>query len=211
MPLKSFFQKIRFRFEFFYETTPSPIFGAKRTMWCVSRKKYHERRVQSLLPKTPPKSFFRKTRFRSDFFYKTTLHLFSRPNKLCGAFRDKIVRDKNFACFCLKNPQNSFSEKHISSLNFFTKPPPHLFSRPNGLCGAFQGKIDPDKNFTGFCLKRPQNCFSAKHVSRPNLFTKPPRTYFRGQIDYVTRFEAKLSQTKTSFCFALNAPEIVFV
>ena len=138
-------------------------------------------------------------------------HLFSGPNGLCGTFLGKIVLDENFAYFCLKHPRNIFFEKHVSSLNFFTKPPPHLFSRPNGLCSAFQGKIVPDKNFTGFCLKRPQNCFSAKHVSGPNLFTKPPHTYFRSQIDYVTRFEAKFSQTKSSFGFALNAPKIVFV
>ena len=100
--------------------------------------------------KRPRNRFSEKTRFRSEFFYKTTLHLFSQPNKLCGAFQGKIVQDKNFARFCLKHPRNSFSEKRVSGLNFFTKLPPHPFSGPNGLCGAFQGKIVPNKNFTGF-------------------------------------------------------------
>ena len=94
-----------------------------------------------------PKSFFLKTRFRSEFIYETTPDLFSRPNRLCGAFRGKIVPDENFARFYLKRPRNHFHVKHVSSLNFFTKLPPHLFSGPNGLCGTFRDKIVPDENF----------------------------------------------------------------
>jgi hypothetical protein len=113
----------------------------------VSRKNCPGRKLRWLLPKTPPKSFFRKTRFRSKFIYKTTPHLFSQPNKLCGAFRGKIVPGENFTRFCLKRPRNRFRVKHVSSPNFFTKLPPHLFSGPNGLCGTFRGKIVSDENF----------------------------------------------------------------
>ena len=51
---------------FFTKHPLLPIFEAKRTMWRVSRGRLH-----SLLPKTPPKSFFRKTRFRSELIYET--------------------------------------------------------------------------------------------------------------------------------------------
>ena len=161
--------------------------------------------------KTPPKSFFRKKTFSVRIFLQNhPAPIFPTKQTMWRVSRQNCPGQK-LRSLLPKTPRNSFSEKRVSGLNFFTKPPPHLFSRPNGLCGAFQGKIVPDKNFTGFCLKRPQNCFSAKHVSGPNLFTKPPHTYFRSQIDYVTRFEAKFSQTKSSFGFALNAPKIVFV
>ena len=80
-PPKSFFRKTRFWSEFFYETTPSPIFRAKWTMWRVSRQNCPGRKYRSLLPKTPSKSFFRKTRFRSEFFYKTA------PSHIFGAKR----------------------------------------------------------------------------------------------------------------------------
>ena len=114
----------------------------------ISRQNCPWQKLHWLLPKTPSKLFFRKTRFRSEFIYETTPHLFSRPNRLCDAFQGKIVPDKNFVRFCLKRPRNRFRVKHVSSSNFFTKPPPHLFSGPNGLYGTFRGKIVLDKNFT---------------------------------------------------------------
>ena len=163
MPPKSFFRKTGLQSEYFYEIAPSPIFRAKRAMWLNSNWK-----LRSLLPKMPLKSFFWKIRFRSELFYEIAPYLFSRPNGLCGSFRGK-----NSALFCLKRPQNHFFEKHVSSLNFFSKPPPHPFSGPNR------------------CLKRPRNRFYEKYVSSPNIFAKPPLTYFRGQIDYVACFEVK--------------------
>jgi hypothetical protein len=63
-------------------------------------------------------------------------------------------------------PKNTFQ-------SVFTKSPPHLFLGPNRLCGTFRGKIFTDKNFPQFCLKRPRNCFSEKHVSCPFLQNRP--------------------------------------
>ena len=74
-----------------------------------------------------------------------------------------------------KTPRNRFSEKPVSSPNFFTKPPPHQFLGPNELCGSFRGE-----NSTRFCLKHPRNRFSKKHVFGPNLFTKLPPHLFSG-------------------------------
>ena len=46
-------------------------------------------------------------------------------------------------------------KKHVFVRNFLTKPAPYHFSGPNGLYGAFGGKIVPDENFAQFCLKSP--------------------------------------------------------
>ena len=47
------------------------------------------------------------------------------------------------------------TQKTVFDWNFFMKPAPYLFSRPNSLYGAFGGKIIPDENFAQFCLKSP--------------------------------------------------------
>jgi hypothetical protein len=51
------------------------------------------------------------------------------PSRIFGAKRTVLVRfgaklffHKNFPPFCPLSPQNRFSEKHVSGLNFFTKP-----------------------------------------------------------------------------------------
>ena len=126
----------------FTKSPPSPIFGAKQTMWHVSRQNFHERKLPSILPKAAPKLFFPKNTFPVRF-YKTAPHLFSRPDGLCGAFRGKIVTDENFTRFCLKRPLNHFFENHVSC-PFLRNRPPHLFLGPNRLCGAFRGKIFTD-------------------------------------------------------------------
>jgi hypothetical protein len=87
---------------------------------------------------------------------------------------------------------NVFFRKTISGL-FLRNSPIHPFFGPNGLCGAFRGKIVMDENFSSFCLKCPQNHLSEKHVSGSKLFTKPPFTYFRGQMDNVARLGANCS------------------
>ena len=76
----------------------------------------------------------------------------------------------------------SFSEKHVSGLNFFTKPSPHLFSEPNGLCGTFQGKISSDENITHFCLKCPPKLFFRKTRFWSEFFYKTvPSPIFRAK------------------------------
>jgi hypothetical protein len=119
-----------------------------------------------------------------------------------GRFRQKQAKFSSRTILPRNVPHSPFSEKYVSGLNFFTKPPLLLFSGPNGLCGSFQGKNITNEEFGHFCLKRPQNRFSEKHVFGPNFFTKPPCTYFCDQTNYVARFEAKLSRTKTSLAFA---------
>ena len=161
----------------FYETAPTPIFRAKQTIWHVLRQNGFGQKLRSLLPKTAPKSFFRKTHFRS-VSTKLPPHQFSGPNRLCGVFWGKIVTDENLPRFSLKRPRNRFSKKHISSLLQRNRPP-HLFFGPNELRGAFRGKIVTNKKFARFCLKRPRNRFSKKHVSGPFLQNCLPHLFSR--------------------------------
>jgi hypothetical protein len=57
-----------------------------------------------------------------NFLTKPPPHIFLGQNGPFGAFWGKTISHKNFAPFCLLSPQNSFSEKHVSGQNFFTKP-----------------------------------------------------------------------------------------
>ena len=90
-------------------------------------------------------SFFPKTSFRFEFFYKIAPHLFSWPNGLDGAIGGKSVPVRSFV----------LTKKDVFSLDFLTKPDPYLFSGQNWLFGAFGGKIVLDKNVAQFCLKSP--------------------------------------------------------
>jgi hypothetical protein len=69
----------------------------------------------------------------------------------------------------------------------FTKPPLHLFSGPNRICGAFRGE-----NLARFFLKRPRNRFFEKHVSVLIFLRNRSLTYFWGQMDFMAHFEVKL-------------------
>ena len=89
-------------------------------------------------------------------------------------------------------------KKYIFGPNFFTKLPPQLFSQPKTY-GAFRRKTVTDKNFAPFFLERPRNGFSEKHVFDLNFFTKTYLSYFRGQMDYMVRLEAKLFGSEVSF------------
>ena len=51
---------------------------------------------------------------------------------------------------------------------------------PNGLYGAFGGKTVSDENVAPFCLERPLNNFSEKHVFGPNFFYKNTPKLFSG-------------------------------
>ena len=172
-------------------------------------------------------------------------HLFSRPNGLCGAFRGKIVTDKNFALFCLKRPRNCFSEKHVSCsflrnrrLTYFRGKTDNVecfkvkLSWIRSLLPKTVPKSFSEKHVSSLFLRNPlspifgarqtmwhasrQNCHGRKLCSllpKPalkwffrktcfqSLFTKPPLTYFQGQKDYMTHFEAKLSRMRTSLAF----------
>jgi hypothetical protein len=123
----------------------SPIFEAKWNMWRVSIQNCLGRKLRSLLPKTAPKSFFQKTRFRS-VFTKPPPHL---PNGLYGAFRDKIVPNKNFARFCLKRPRNHFFQK-TRFRSVFTKPRLIYFGDQTDYVARFDTKLSWTKTSLGF-------------------------------------------------------------
>ena len=80
-----------------------------------------------------------------------------------------------------------FRETRFRSI-FFTKPPLHLFSRPNGLCGSFRGE-----NSTRICLKCSWNRFLKNTFLVWIFLQNRTLTYFWGQTDYVARFERKTS------------------
>jgi hypothetical protein len=151
MPLKLFFPKNTFSVHiFFMKSLPHLFLGPNGR---VSGQNCFGRKIRYFCLKRPQNRFSKKHVFGPFFFnfiylfflMKSHPHLFSGLNKLCEAFRGKIVLEENFATFCLKRLRNCFSKKHISRPIFFTKPLLHLFSGPNKLCGAFGAKL--------FCTK----------------------------------------------------------
>ena len=90
------------------------------------------------------------------------------------------------------------------------KPAPHLFSGPNWLFGAFEGKIVPDENFAQFCLKSPlklvfpKNTFSVwiflQNRTSPVFLAKQTRWPDWGQKCPEAKFRPS---KKTSFQFEL--------
>ncbi len=107
---KSYFWKARFRYEFFYYTTPQYLSGPNRLHGTIGGKIVPERSFVSL----------KKHDYVLNFFTKPPPHLFLGPNRPFGAFGGKTISHENFAPFCLVSPQNRFSEKHVSGPNFFT-------------------------------------------------------------------------------------------
>ena len=67
---KSFFPQTSFRFEFFYETAPSPIFGAKRTIWCVWGQNCSGRKTSLNFALKAPKFVFPKNTFSIRIFLR---------------------------------------------------------------------------------------------------------------------------------------------
>ena len=91
-------------------------------------------------------SFFQKSRFRFEFLYQITPHLFSWPNGLEGTIVGKSVPERSFV----------HPKKHVFGWNFLMKLVPFLFfCGPNWLYGAFGGKIVLNENFAQFGLKSP--------------------------------------------------------
>ena len=172
-------------------------------MWRVSRQNCHGRKLRSLLPNTAPKSFFRMASCEAIFFCKIA------PSPIFGAkwpmwrvSRQNCHRGKLRLLFCLKHPRNRFSKWRILRRYFFMKPPHHLFSGPNGLCGAFWGKFVANERFNLFYQKCPRNCFSWKHVFSSNFFTTLPPHLFSEPKTTMAHFEEKVSRQKTSLTFA---------
>ena len=136
----------------------------------------------------------------------STLTYFRGQTNYVVRLEAKLILTKISLIFALKRPQNGFSEKHVSSLNFFTKSPLYLFSRLKRLYDAFGDNIVLHKNFNHFCLKCPRNRFSQKHVSGPLLRNHPPHL-FRGQTDNMVRFKAKCGPFLRNFVLEQFCPQ----
>ena len=117
-------------------------------------KLFRTKTLLNFASKALSNSFFQKTRFRFEFFYKIAPHLFSWPNGLDGAIGGKSVPERSFV----------HPKKHVFGWDFLTKPVQYPFSAPNRLYGAFGGKIVPDENFAQFCLKSPLNFVFPKNT-----------------------------------------------
>ena len=128
-----------------------------------------DKNFATLCLKQPRNCFSKKHIFDTNFFTKPTLTYFLGQTDLWRVWEENCSRRK-LRYLLPKTPLKSFFQKTHFQTNFFTKPPPHLFLEPNELCDAFGVKIVLDKNFATFCLKRPRNRFSKKHVSDPNVF-----------------------------------------
>ena len=122
----------------------------------MGAKLFRTKTLLNFASKALSNSFFQKTRFRFEFLYSITPHLFYGPNGLDGTTVGKSVPERSFV----------HPKKHVFGWNLLTKPAPYLFSGPNWLYGAFGGKIVPDENFVQFCLQSylkfvfPKNTFS---------------------------------------------------
>ena len=115
-PLKSFFRMAHFKAVFFYESAISPIFRAKWNMWCVSRQNILTQKLQSFLPKTLSKSFFRKIRFRSELFYETTSPIFGAKRTMWRISR-KNRHGRKFHSLLHKTPRAKFPFRTIFPRN----------------------------------------------------------------------------------------------
>ena len=185
----------------FYETAPSPILRAKRTIWHVSRKNFHEWKLRSLLSKTALKSFFfffLKNTFLVCFYKTVPFTYFQGQTDYVARFKEKLSRTKISLAIAENGPKIVFP-KNTFPVRFYETTTSPIFGAKRTMWSVW-GEIVMDE-FAHFCLKRPRNRFSEKHVS--GLFLgNPLLNYFRGQTDYAARFEAKLSRTKTSLAFA---------
>ena len=104
----------------------------------------------------------------------------------------------------------SLSEKTRFFPIVFTKLHPHLFSKPDGLCGAFRGKFFTEENFAHFCIKHPRNCFSEWRVLRSYFFTKPPHNLFSGPNGICGTFRGKIVSHENFNHFYLKRPQNCF-
>ena len=137
-------------------------------------KLFQTKTLLNFASKASSNSFFQKTRFRFEFLYSITPHLFYGPNGLDGMNVEKSVSERSFV----------HPKKHVFGWNLLMKPAPYVFSGPNWLYGAFGGKIVPDKNFAQFCLKSPlEFVFPKKHIFGLNFCSKSHLTFFLSQTD----------------------------
>ena len=125
------FPKNVFSFGIFLRNRTSPIFMAKRTIWQDPGHNCSGVKFCSL----------EKTRFLAEFFYETAPSPIFRAKRTIWRVWGKNYSGRKLRPILPRKLRNHFSHKQVFGSNFFTKPPPHLFSRLNGLYGVFGGKI----------------------------------------------------------------------
>ena len=118
-PLKSFFQKTRFRTKFFCEIAPSPTFKAKWITWRVLGQNCSERKLCYFLPKMPQKSFFQKTCFWTKFFCEITLSPTFGAKRIMWRVLGQNCSEQKLCYFLPKLPPTSFFQKNSFQSKFF--------------------------------------------------------------------------------------------
>ena len=137
----SYFPKNTFSVGIFWRNRPhTSVLGVNGYMVDSEAKLFGTKRLPNFASKALSNSFFQKTRFRFEFFYKIAPHLFSWPNGLDGAIWGKSVPERSFV----------LPKKHVFCRDFLTKPAPYLFSGPNWLYGAFGAKLFRTKTLLNF-------------------------------------------------------------
>ena len=126
--------------------------------------------------------------------------LFSGPNRLCDAFRDKIITDKNFTRFYLKRSQNRFFEKHVSGLILRNRPPPPNFGAKWTMWRVTRQNCHERKLRSLLPKTTPKSFF--RKICLWFVFTKLPPSPIFGAQRTMVRCEEKLSRTKTLLAFA---------
>jgi hypothetical protein len=116
-----------------------------------------------------------------NFLTKPPPHVFLGQKGLFGAFWGKNILHKNFPPFCLLSPQNSFSEKHVSGKNFFTKPHNN----------NYRGETDYMERLGAKLFRSEVLCLRKSTFRVPSFLTKPPPYVFLGQNGPFSAFRGK--------------------
>ena len=154
-----------------------------------------------LLPKTPPKSFFQKTRFWSIICYEIAPSPSFEAKRTMWRVQGKNFSERKLHLIFPREPPKSLFRKTCFQSEFFTKPPADLFSGPNKHCGAFREKFSVGK-LRLLLTRKPvksffrKNKFSVRNFLR-NFARTTPKSFFRK-----TRFgKKKFNETAPSPIF----------
>ena len=113
--------------------------------------------LRFISPRKPPKSFFQKTRFRSEFFPYSAPHNLSGPNGLYGAIGGKIVPEGSFVSL----------KKHVYALNFLLNRPFPYFRGQTDCLVCLEAKLFHTKTSLHLASEAteivfPKNTFSVR-------------------------------------------------
>ena len=121
----------------------------------------------------------------------------------------KLFRTKTSRDFPMKALTKSFFPKKRFRSEFFYETAPHLILGPNGLYGAFGGKIVPDENFARFCLESPCEIVFLKTTFSVRIFLRNRTSPFFGAKQTIWRvFGPNCSGAK--FRFSENIFSTIF-